>query len=585
MTHRNPLILIALVTTLASAPLLYSTDVSVSHFPTGGELPKSPLDSVIRQRQTGLEFQKYNLARIVREVQEFTPHFLGTASSEPSIKELCIEKPRLVSKVLCTFFEQEKARISMSARNHDPNKIHQRKNARDLASLMTDGNFEELDEFSETEHKLAIYQIYKSDKSFKKVREDLLASKQCLPPHVVTRFGMRTEEDFPDPEAIKNADKLYSKVVECDSEFSYYREIALFRGAMLKIWNNNCESAKTQLEELAALKVSRYQTRSLYWLAYCAEVSNNPIEAEIYRNRLTRANPLSYHSIVLNGGENKKLFAPLSQTEPNIQFRSNSRSELNAYVTLIEILQESGEREVTEELLRYVGRNLDNVEDSFRLYVAVLQNRNGNYLGSFRTLSKLILNQPNLVTKSTLKLYYPSLEFEELWKYRGNLNPYFVSALIRQESAFNREARSRVGARGLMQLMPATAKRFQKKITNLGLYDPKTNINLGVRYLAKLVERFNGNEDLALAAYNAGPNKVDEWLKRYPTDNKMLFLDLIPYSETRNYVSLIGRNYYWYLSLYSSERLTSWKRERSRRGLASKKAPLFADTLDATQDF
>jgi soluble lytic murein transglycosylase len=100
-----------------------------------------------------------------------------------------------------------------------------------------------------------------------------------------------------------------------------------------------------------------------------------------------------------------------------------------------------------------------------------------------------------------------------------------------------------------MQLMPNTARRMER-VSKRELYDAKTNIRLGVRFFKQMMDRYNNVTELALAAYNAGPERVDEWLRRYPTDNRMLFVDLIPFKETREYVSFIGRNYYWYRLLY-----------------------------------
>jgi soluble lytic murein transglycosylase len=118
-----------------------------------------------------------------------------------------------------------------------------------------------------------------------------------------------------------------------------------------------------------------------------------------------------------------------------------------------------------------------------------------------------------------------------------------LMSIARRESAFNSHARSPVGARGLMQMMPATAKQVarEKAFTltdEKALLDSDVNIHLATYYVSSLLEKYNGNLIAALAGYNAGPNKVDRWLESAPVTFDQ-FIESIPYRETREYVKAV----------------------------------------------
>ena len=107
----------------------------------------------------------------------------------------------------------------------------------------------------------------------------------------------------------------------------------------------------------------------------------------------------------------------------------------------------------------------------------------------------------------------------------NDVRPDLVRAVVQVESAFNPYAESPKGAQGLMQLMPATAHQFGVK----NAFNPEENVRAGVAYLRQLLDRYENNETLALAAYNAGPGAVDKYDQTVP-----------PYAETRNYVARIS---------------------------------------------
>jgi soluble lytic murein transglycosylase len=128
-----------------------------------------------------------------------------------------------------------------------------------------------------------------------------------------------------------------------------------------------------------------------------------------------------------------------------------------------------------------------------------------------------------------------------------------VHALMRQESGFDPEIRSPVGAEGLMQLMPNTAGEAAKEC-NLDSFDPKevtapeVNLRLGSFYIGKMLKTFEGSPALAAAAYNAGPTAVSRWIENAKEHEADVFVARIPYEETRNYVVRVMGNlarYQW----------------------------------------
>ncbi len=126
----------------------------------------------------------------------------------------------------------------------------------------------------------------------------------------------------------------------------------------------------------------------------------------------------------------------------------------------------------------------------------------------------------------------------------NTLDPSLVFGLIRQESAFASEASSAVGAKGLMQIMPATASQIAQELhetweSSASLLNPDLNIRYGTYYYSKLVRRFDGHAALAAAAYNAGPKRVASWLPEKTSVPADIWIETIPFKETRKYVSSV----------------------------------------------
>lgn len=137
-----------------------------------------------------------------------------------------------------------------------------------------------------------------------------------------------------------------------------------------------------------------------------------------------------------------------------------------------------------------------------------------------------------------------------------DFDPFIAAALIRQESMFEARITSHVGARGLMQIMPATGQKLADAVgidpwdAEL-LYHPEINVHLGTRYLAQHIQNYEGSLPSVFSAYNAGAHRVKWWSEFPEYGNDELFTERIPYSETRNYVKILTRNRALYRGLYS----------------------------------
>jgi len=135
-----------------------------------------------------------------------------------------------------------------------------------------------------------------------------------------------------------------------------------------------------------------------------------------------------------------------------------------------------------------------------------------------------------------------------------------VWSIMRAESQYRAEARSPVGATGLMQIMPFTGEKVSSQLFGkdrfqaADLQDPEINVRFGARYLQRLVEKFGGSLPLVAAGYNAGPHRVQNWLRGFGALRMDEFIEHIPFVETRNYVKKVSRNYQIYRLLYRDDR-------------------------------
>ena len=170
---------------------------------------------------------------------------------------------------------------------------------------------------------------------------------------------------------------------------------------------------------------------------------------------------------------------------------------------------------------------------------AELATRHGWYFKSIRATARA-------GALDRLDLRFPIAWEDEAAAAAGDhgIDPAWVLATIRMESAFRPRARSSAGAVGLMQIMPATGRRIARAAGvrhhgNRTLLDPKKNIRLGAAYLRRLLDRMHGNPALASASYNAGPHRAERWLAAGEGLEPELWVEFVPYTETRQYVKRV----------------------------------------------
>jgi soluble lytic murein transglycosylase len=215
-------------------------------------------------------------------------------------------------------------------------------------------------------------------------------------------------------------------------------------------------------------------------------------------------------------------------------------------------LQEAGLPDLALSELQWRLRRNPEYEKSLCYFMSQIHGARDDHNKSIASLRKAFPDYnsrpANDLPEEVWLLLYP-VHYREIISAQSaktNLDPNFILSVIRQESGFEEKARSKANALGLMQIMPATGKKLAKqaairRYTSKKLLQADTNITLGAKYLASLMQQY-GKEELALAAYNAGNTRVDRWLKEFGNVDMVEFVEQIPFSETRGYVKQVLSN-------------------------------------------
>ena len=288
--------------------------------------------------------------------------------------------------------------------------------------------------------------------------------------------------------------------------------------------------------------------QSEYWYARTIERQGSKEEAAAIYRKLADApyaDLYALHAISRGAPRGEKRGNPLKKGGPDWQELAEKEMPQELEIAY-ELTALSAMRDAYNEIRRNMRPS--NVRFAEAL-MADVHNASGNKILMYRSLRRafpqLATVEQDSVPGYFIRMYYPMRYQDEIEEYseKRNLDPNLVRALILQESYYNPKARSRVGATGLMQLMPPTAKEHSRKLgitfAASRLENPKVNVQIGTYHLRMLIDMFRGNQYLAIASYNGGQGNVLKWRRAAPRKPMDEFIESIPFQETRNYVKRV----------------------------------------------
>lgn len=365
----------------------------------------------------------------------------------------------------------------------------------------------------------------------------------------------------------------YEKLLSSDSK-SPFADDALWRIGWINYINNSYDKTINTFQRLQKeYPSSTYINASFYWIGRIYEKKKRYPEAIELYSRVVRDAPRTYYGIF-----SQKHLTALSKKKM-ADVRGKQRAIIRLDKDPVNILRPDAHFTKADELLsmNLEGFGLNELETVFAVSIG---NRNklyglssyyfskGFYHQSLRILrrffSSLIEGYAGNPEISFYRMVYPEAFKDKIKKYSrlNGVDPFLVAAMIREESNFNPKAVSSAGARGLMQMMPATAKEIiriknNSSINSLDLFEPDFNISTGTKYISSLIQKFEKNEILAISSYNAGPHKVIMWLP----DNKKVdmedFVEDIPFEETKAFVKRVITSKEEYRRIYGKD--LSWR--------------------------
>jgi soluble lytic murein transglycosylase-like protein/tetratricopeptide (TPR) repeat protein len=307
--------------------------------------------------------------------------------------------------------------------------------------------------------------------------------------------------------------------------------------------------AKTLLRFIADTYSSpNVKRQAEYWYARVLDRQGDKANAAATYQQLASAPYEDVYALYSESHGGKHVAPASNPTAPNREdWRDIAERSMPAELRLAyELTALQDFNDAAPELAKNAKRENQQFADALE---AEKLSNDGNLVEMYRTLRRawplLATVEQDAVPPYFLNMYYPVKYHDTIVRdaKRFGLDPYFVMALILQESYFDPRAKSRVGATGLMQIMPATGAELGAQLHPVfsvkRLTDPGTNIEIGTFHLQHLMALFNNNPQLVAASFNAGQGNVLKWRRAAPHKPMDEFLESIPFAETRNYVKRV----------------------------------------------
>jgi len=389
-------------------------------------------------------------------------------------------------------------------------------------------------------------------KQFVKFADLSLNTNDC-PRNFTLAMARKAEVHMPEELAWVYLKRLQTHALPCLTPDHSGAEFNYLRAALISYSLGNFLEASVLLERASKAVDKKEEYRVLYWLAKSYQAIGKSNEASRTASILYSKFPISWHSILLKV-ENRIDPLEIFLKRPVELDKYSSGEDLhNLRVLWLQALIEYENFSYSSKKYgEFVVRRLNaQVDPGLLQYIARVLDRAGFHRLQIVALNQLLIKHPEHVSSESLRLLFPKPFREELDRSSPHLDTAILLGLARQESGFDPSARSGANAHGLLQLLPSTARSMNKKLKQNELFDYAKNIELGARFLMTMIRYFNGSVEHALAAYNAGQGSVRKWNSRYSfIKDEQLFLDFLPFRETRDYVPSILRNAYWYHRLF-----------------------------------